>query len=221
MKIEMVKTGDLIPYHNNPRKNDGAVDYQIYGIINNKNSKMYIGQTTQGYRKRFSQHLSPSDGSPALKNAVSKYGADAFDCELLDFARDQEDANIKEKMWISALGTYKKENGYNLSMGGSVGNFNAETRKKMSVSKIGSKNSFYGKRHTQESKDKMSKLKKGNYALSNHPSAKSVKCVETGIVYDCVVLAGIETGSNSKHIGQVANKRYGRKTTNGYHWEWI
>ena len=32
MKIEMVKTGDLIPYHNNPRKNDGAVKYVASSI---------------------------------------------------------------------------------------------------------------------------------------------------------------------------------------------
>ena len=32
MKIEMIKTGDLIPYHNNPRKNDGAVDFVASSI---------------------------------------------------------------------------------------------------------------------------------------------------------------------------------------------
>ena len=32
MKIEMIKTGDLIPYHNNPRKNDEAVKYVASSI---------------------------------------------------------------------------------------------------------------------------------------------------------------------------------------------
>ena len=44
--------------------------YEIYGIVNLINRKIYIGQTKQGYRKRFIQHLCPTDGSPLFRNAV-------------------------------------------------------------------------------------------------------------------------------------------------------
>lgn len=124
-------------------------------------------------------------------------------------------------MWIKLLKTYIKENGYNLSMGGDIGNFNKETLKKMSDLKKGKLNSFYGKKHTQEAKYKMSKWKKENYQLSNHPKAKKIKCIELNKIYNCVKEAELEMNINSKHIGQVANKKYGRKTAGGYHWIWV
>lgn len=197
------------------------VIYDIYAIINKMNNKIYVGQTRQGYRKRFIQHLCPTDGSPLFKNAVKKYGKESFECELLDIAHNQQEANIKEKLWIKVLKTYKKENGYNLSMGGSFGSFNEDTLKKMSELKKGKNNSFYNKKHTQEAKDKMSKWKKENYQLSNHPKSKKVKCVELNKVYNCVKEAELDMNINSKHIGQVANKKQNRKTAGGYHWIWV
>lgn len=194
--------------------------FEIYGIYNNANGKIYIGQTRQGYLRRFTQHLCPTESCPLLKAAIKKYGRNAFSCELLDFAYSQEEANEKEKMWIAALGVYKRENGYNLSMGGSIGNFNKETLEKMSRSKLGDKNSFYGKKHTEEAKARMSAWKKEHYLLENHPGAKRIKCVELDKIFDCVKIAAKETGANEHHIGQVANNRYGRKTAGGYHWKW-
>ena len=158
----------------------------IYCIYNKTNNKRYVGQTKQGYRKRFIQHLCPKSGCPLLNRAIKKYGKKSFESELLDVAETQEIANIKEKMWIRLFKTYNKENGYNLSLGGVVGSFNNETLKKMSDSKKGSKNSFYKKHHTKEAKIKMSEWKKANFKLGKHPQARPVKCVETGQVFDCV-----------------------------------
>lgn len=194
--------------------------YGIYGIYNHVNNKIYIGQTNQGYIKRFKQHLCPKDGSPALRNAIKKYGRDSFSCELLDVAETRESANAKEKMWIYLLQTFKPENGYNLSMGGVIGDFNAETRKKMSESKRGARNSFYGKHHSEETRRKMSSAKKGLYIRGKHPKAKKVRCVETGKIYDCVIDAQEDTGANAHHIGTVANGG-GRKMAGGFKWEWV
>ena len=193
----------------------------IYGIINTNTNKIYIGQTKNGYRKRFIQHLCPKDGSPRLSASVHKHGKDSFSCELLDIAFSQEEADIKEKMWIAALGTYKEKNGYNLSLGGCIGQFNRETLAKMSASKTGENNNFFGKKHSIEARRKMSKWKKEHYQLQNHPRSKRILCIETGKIYECVVEAGADTGANHHHIGAVANGRYGRKTAGGYHWKWI
>lgn len=198
--------------------------YDIYSIINLINGKIYIGQSKQGYRRRFIQHLCPHSSCPLLNKAIQKYGKDNFECELLDIAYDQETANLKEKMWIKLLKTYEFEHGYNLSMGGQIGNFNKETLKKMSESKIGEKNSFYGKKHSELSKEKMSEWKKSHYKLGNHPKAKPIMCVETGKIYNCVMSASIETGINKTHIAEVANNvsnKKGRKKAGGYHWIWI
>lgn len=198
--------------------------YDIYSIVNLVNNKRYIGQTKQGYRKRFIQHLCPKDASPLLNKSIKKYGKQNFECELLDIAYDQETANLKERMWIKLLKTYQVENGYNLSMGGQFGSFNKETLQKMSDSHKGSKNHFFGKHHSEEAKQKMSEHKKGLYKLGNHPQAKPIMCVETGVCYDCAASAGLETGINRMHIAECArnaNREKGRRIAGGYHWVWI
>ena len=195
--------------------------YEIYGIINLINNKIYIGQTKQGYIRRFKQHLTPKDGSPALRNAINKYGKENFRCELLDIAITQEEANKKEQMWIKCIGSYKKKDGYNLSMGGVIGFFNLETLEKMSESKKGEKNSFYNKKHSEISKEKMAIWKKEHYKLGEHPRAKKVMCVETGEVFSCAKEASVKTGISRPRITDVANKKQGRKTAGGYKWKWV
>lgn len=195
--------------------------YEIYGIVNDINRKVYIGQTKQGYEKRFKQHLCPADGSPLLRNAIQKYGKQHFSCELIDIAPSQTVADEKEKMWIFLLKSYVPKYGYNLSMGGKIGHFNSETLKKMSEAKQGERNSFFGKHHTEKSKLMMSIWKKKHYKMENHPRAKKIRCVETGIIYNCIKEAANKTGANEHHIGQIANGQYGRKTSGGYRWEWV
>lgn len=195
--------------------------YEIYSIINTANGKIYVGQTKQGYLKRFAQHLCPADGSPRLRNAVKKHGKKVFVCELLDIALDRHTANEKEKMWIKLLGTYANKNGYNLSMGGSIGEFNEETLKKMSDSHKGEKNHFYGKHHTEETKAYLSKIKKGRFTGKDHHRARKVLCVESGEVFDTVKEAEEKNGIAHGKISAVCNKEYGRRTAGGYHWQWV
>lgn len=229
LKIIYKDITDIRPYPNNPRDNAPGVDavandvreYSIYGLHNSVNGKMYIGQTKQNYETRFKQHLQKNSECPLLRKAIEKHGDKAFHAELLDIAYDRATANEKEKMWIYLLKTYKGEHGYNLSMGGVIGDFNKATLKKMSESKKGNKNSFYGRKHTKEAKMKMSRWKKRNYQRENHPGAKKVRCVETGKTYNCVLDASEDTGANKKHIGSVASGRYGRKTAGGFTWEWL
>lgn len=193
-------------------------EYHIYGIVNKANGKIYIGQTKQGYRKRFIQHLCPKDKSPLLKKAIEKYGKENFECELIDIAYSREEANIKEKMWIKILKTYKAENGYNLSMGGVIGDFNEETKRKMSEAHKGDKNYFYGKHHTAKAKRKMSEKKKGNYTGSEHPRARKVICEETGEVFETIKQAAEKYNISHGHISQACKKQYGRKKAGGFSW---
>lgn len=58
----------------------------------------------------------------------------------------------------------------------------------------------------------------------NEAGSKPVKCIETGIEYPSCAEAMEAMGKprkNSNFISRVANKAYGRKTYNGYHWEWV
>lgn len=48
---------------------------------------------------------------------------------------------------------------------------------------------------------------------------KRVKCVETGVIYDNIFQASVETGANYSNIVQVCRGK--RKTTGGFHWEYV
>ena len=195
--------------------------YEIYGITNLVNNKIYIGQTKQGYRRRFIQHLCPSEGCPLFRNAVKKYGRQNFECELIDIAETQAEANEKEKMWIKALGTYKPENGYNLSMGGVIGSFNEDTLRRMSEAHKGDKNYFYGKHHTDETKKIMSEKKKGLYCGEKHPKARKVRCIDTGEIFNTIKDAEIKYNVSHGKISEVCAGKHGRKTAGGFKWEWV
>lgn len=195
--------------------------YEIYVMTNLINKKVYVGQTRQGIKKRMMQHACPSDGCPLLRNAIKKYGQENFEVLKLDCAKTREEANKKEKMWIALFDSANSDKGYNLSLGGTIGDFNADTLKKMSESKIGDKNSFFGKHHTESSKKKMSEYKKKAYQRSGHPLSRKVLCVETNTIYDCITDAQDATGANRHHITQVCKGAYGRKTAGGYHWEYV
>ena len=194
--------------------------WHIYAMVNSVNGKIYIGQTRRNYLQRISEHFHRSDGCPLLKKAIEKYGKEKFIPQLLDVAYSQKEANFLERMWIRLYKTYEKTEGYNLSMGGSFGSFNKETLAKMSESHKGEKNNFFGKRHSEETKKKMSADRKGRHANEKHPRARKVKCIETGEVFNCIKEAGEKSGANRHHISQVCLKQHGRKTAGGFHWEY-
>ncbi len=121
-----------------------------------------------------------------------------------------------------------------------------ESRQKISDSRkgkyAGEHHPMYGKHFSEESRQKMSKAKKGkhvseetrrkmseknkgknnpNYgnhklAGGNHPKAKAIQCVETGIIYTCAIEASQKTGVGAANIRKVKNKT--NHTAGGYHW---
>lgn len=58
---------------------------EIYIIKNKINNKVYIGQTTQGSRVRFKQHLKllKSNQTQLIHKAIKRYGKENFYCEVL------------------------------------------------------------------------------------------------------------------------------------------
>ena len=55
----------------------------------------------------------------------------------------------------------------------------------------------------------------------DHHHSKSVRCIETNKIYDTLLEAARDTNSHHSAILGVCNKKYGRKTAAGYHWEWV
>lgn len=129
----------------------------IYMIRNTVNGKAYIGQTINKIERRINEHFNYTQvGSRLLKQAVHKYGRDAFTIEILHealdiFLDDLEVAAIEKHNTLSP-------NGYNLTTGGESNKYySQETRRKMSEAH---KRRKY-KPHAPETRRKISEANKG------------------------------------------------------------
>lgn len=120
-----------------------------YGIIymhtNKLNGKKYIGQTTKTLNARLKEHLKEmiKGSNLPFHRALKKYGIENFVSEIIDTANNQKELNEKEIKWIAHFNTYKGK-GYNCTIGGE------------GYKAFGEKNHFYGKKHTEETKEKIS-----------------------------------------------------------------
>jgi len=125
--------------------------YKIRNIITNK---CYIGETKKSNPLlRWNEHKSKIQkgiGCPALQDAVNKYGIENFKFEVLIICFD-EDRYKYEIEYIKKYNTMAP-NGYNLTPGGEGGG-------------------FYGKKHSQETINKISNFMKNKY--SKNPELKT------------------------------------------------
>lgn len=97
-------------------------------------------------------------------------------------------------------------------------NNNQLTRKKKSENHAnikGENNPMYGKKHSEETKKKMSKSHKG----SNNSNSRKVRCIELDRVFNSIIEAEEELGIFHQNIGKACRGIY--KTCGGYHWEYI
>lgn len=167
--------------------------YEVYCITNIKNGFKYIGITTQGYLKRFKDHLNSAFGKQHTYNyvfyrAIRKYGKESFEIKLLEECNTEHEMKEKEKHYIEKHNTFvNNENarGYNMTLGGegTLGRIQSEeTRKKIGNTrkergiqpwnkdkKNSQKGHWKGKKMPLEARIKMSESKKGMYLGENHP----------------------------------------------------
>lgn len=92
---------------------------QIYIIRNRINSKVYIGETTMGYKARFSQHCKHSTRIKRhykLYEAMNTFGVENFYVELLEDNVPINKMYEKEIFYIKKYNSFY--NGYNSTKGG-------------------------------------------------------------------------------------------------------
>lgn len=176
---------------------------EVYGVIykieNKTNGKVYIGQTIQGFCKRYKYsgdtdiervykyHIALYDNNDMSYNShllrsIKKYGFSNFSVnKIFDIAFSKDELDVKEMSWVSVYNSYK--NGYNQNLGGNGNN--------------------------------------GLFGINN-PYAKSViqLSLEGKFIKQWDSLADVERelDINKTHICGVCNDNYGRKSSGGFMW---
>lgn len=144
-----------------------SVQNNYYGFIyittNNINGKKYIGQ-----KKYYGNYETYIGSGIALKNAINKYGKENFTREIIENCKTKEELDSREKFWIEYYNATESEDFYNITSGGDGGfgsgknspwygkHLSDETKEKLSKIKSGENNPFYGKTHSDEVKKKLS-----------------------------------------------------------------
>jgi len=116
----------------------------VYGLENNFDHKIYIGQSHRTLEERFREHKCANS---LIGRAIRKYGEENFVKVILEECENQEQLDACEISWIARLNSMFP-NGYNLSAGGkgTLGHKQSdETRAKMSAARKGKPSPNKGK----------------------------------------------------------------------------
>lgn len=118
------------------------------------NGKVYIGVTKNKPEERW-RNGNGYKRHPHFYNAICKYGWDKFQHEVLAENLSYNEASEMEVDLIATCNASNREHGYNLRLGGNMCTHGEETRRKISLLKMGNKY-HQGMNVSEETKRKMS-----------------------------------------------------------------
>lgn len=220
-------------------------NYTVYMHINKINGKRYIGITSyENPNDRWRNGLGYND-KQYFRKAIDKYGFDNFDHIIISSGLNKEDAEHMEVDLISKYNTTDNRHGYNISNGGnSNGKHTKETKDKMriarkkipprkqsektkrkiSLSTSGELNHFYGKHHTDETKEKISIALRGKYTRGNCSHARPVVQINKNTgdiiqIFDCIKDAEELVGVANPSITRCCKGNL--KYAGGYKWMYL
>lgn len=167
--------------------------YKIYKYTNLINNKIYIGQTRKSLEER-AINGSNYKGSTYFYNAIKQYGWENFKGEVLEEVDSVEMANKREKFYINLYNSTNKDIGYNITSVGWNCEMAEETKNIISEKakeryKDKTKNPMYGKKHSEESLEKMSLKKQGinnpmyGVKMSEESKEKRAKTIKENNIY--------------------------------------
>lgn len=132
----------------------------IYITENILNGRKYIGQKT--FKHNWENYLG---SGKILKQAIELYGKENFKRSIIALARNKKELDDLEIFYINKFEAVSSNEFYNIHSGGSGGNtiagFTDIEMEKFKSKQRGENNSFYGKKHSEETKKKMSENRKG------------------------------------------------------------
>lgn len=209
----------------------------FYVYLHVKESDGTVFYVGKGTKFRWSRVY---DRTQHWKNTAIKHGVI---CQIVAHDLSAEEALVLEKKLIASYGRQDQKTGclVNLTDGGEgVVNYvwTEEHRKKISEAGMGRKHTdefkqMVSKLHTGkvlsvETKKRISDARKGKplsekqkQSLLNRGNKRSRKiiCVETGVVYDSLTLAGKPLGLQATDISKVCKGK--RKSLKGFSWKYL
>lgn len=179
----------------------------VYSITNNINGKKYVGMTSN-IKSRIADHRWEGNNSRSeqlIHKAMRKYGRDNFTFEILERTGNRK----REEYWMRELNTLSP-NGYN----------------KVYVSRYKEQNSFYGKKHSTKTIEKLVENQTGKRIPSKHlpvtayKEEKKVKTFEAKIdAYKWLYETRQTVNKSSRSVTTQINDSIKRKTKAfGYTW---
>lgn len=148
---------------------------KICGIykITSPSGKIYIGKS-KNIKRRISEYKRNNHISqPKIYNSILKYGWSSHNFEIIHLC-DESELNNLERFYIKKYNTFNTVHGLNLTEGGDYTKMSNETKDKMKT--IRNERKFWlGKKHTEDSRLKMSRSKMGNKNMVGHKHSEETK----------------------------------------------
>lgn len=207
------------------------MSYCIYTHTNKTNGKTYVGLTSMLPEERWRCGKGYHKGTH-FRNAIDKYGWDGFEHKIIKDNLTKEEAGYWEQYYISFYNSADRQYGYNMSFGGEHGGHprTLETRKKISENHGG----FDGRKHTEESLEKMRKSHRDNpsHKIPHSEEAKDkmrkAALNSRGRLFLCIELNRIFDNLNDAYRittcpkGAIVQCCQGKqKQSKGYHWKYV
>ena len=201
------------------------------------NGKVYVGITKNSIYKRWANGQGYRHNK-RMTNAIKRYGWENVSHIIIDENLSKEEACKLEIEKIKEFDSTNEENGYNYSTGGESGSSGVkqseETIRKRIQNTNGGVNPFLGKKHTEETRKKMSAACKGRkrseedkikiskklkgvkkseetklrMKKAQEKNRKKVICLTTGIIYDSISDAAKAIGASNSNITCACNGTY-------------
>lgn len=136
-------------------------DSGIYAIKNTVNGKVYIGQSRRISNREYCHFHALEKGNhynKHLQRSYNTYGRDTFVFEVIEWC-DVSELDEREKYYIKKYDSMNINKGYNNEGGGGIGK---EVSERVREAKRGANNPMYGKKISDESKEKMRIASRGH-----------------------------------------------------------